>query len=300
MIFVFGSVNIDMVIPVAGVPKPGETLIGGDVSFLPGGKGANQALAARKDGSEVVMLASVGNDSFADVALDSLEKAGVNTDHVKKSDAYTGVAAISVAQTGENIIVLSPGANNKLSVSDFDPAIFSDCRVLITQNEVPFAQTNRVLKLAKQNDLTTIHNAAPALEMSKAELANVDFLVVNEIECEEIARSLGVGSDDIGQMAADISLIGDTDCIVTLGKDGAIGSRNGQNQYFKAPSIKAKDTTGAGDTFVGVFASEIAKGHDMSRAIQRGVAAGSLACLKFGAQSGMPTHEEIDEAFEKI
>jgi ribokinase len=296
MIIVFGSINLDIVTRAERIPGPGETVKGESYQLIPGGKGANQALAARRAGSETVMVGAVGKDSFADLALENLWRDGVDLSLIRKADIPTGIANITVDENGENAITVASGANNKVTASQLD-VVERPTGYLLTQNEVPASENILALAKARELKLKTIYNAAPAKKLSDEELGLIDWLVVNETEALIVAQGAGVsaGLDSVTAAEALSEKTGNN-IIVTLGSKGAYSFGPAGNHHGKALNIDVRDTTAAGDTFTGVFAASLEQGFEVADALRRASTAGSLACTAFGAQPSIPDKAAIEKA----
>lgn len=292
MIIVFGSVNLDLVARVARLPKPGETLAGEAFSMLPGGKGANQALAARRAGAEVTLHAAVGRDAFADPALAQLLAAGVALDGVRRVDAPTGVALIHVDARGENAITVVRGANAAADPALVPDALLHPGTVLLMQLEVPTEAVYALAARARARGARVMLNAAPAQSLPGALLDTLDVLIVNEHEAATLSQSLGVAStpDDF---ATDVFRRYGCATIVTLGGEGAFAAVDGRLYAAPAPQVQVVDSTGAGDAFCGALAAAQDRGASWPRALAEGIAAGALACQRSGAQPALPDAAEI-------
>jgi ribokinase len=290
MILVFGSINIDLVVPVPALPVPGETVLGGDYALLPGGKGANQALAARRAGAEVMLAGAVGTDMFAGLALAGLEADGVDLSLVRRVAAPTGCAAIMVSQKAENLIAVAPGANARAAATQVPDRLLDAHTVLVAQMEVPPAETAALLRRLRAQGGRAILNLAPALPLEPGLLPLIDLLVANEGE----AASLGA---DPAQLAASLR----QGLVVTRGAAGAEALlADGTRLAVPALPVAAVDTTGAGDTFVGVLAAGVEEGLPLAPALRRASAAAALACLAAGAQAAMPSRAAIDAAVARL
>lgn len=295
MITVFGSVNIDLVSRTARLPRPGETVPGSDYQLIPGGKGANQALAARRAGASVRMIGAVGTDDMATIALSELEAGGVDLSGIQRSGATTGMAVITVDGNAENTIVLSPGANARLSASGLQAGAIGAGDTLLLQMEVPFAENLAAARIAKAAGARVILSIAPFLPVEREAFADVDMILVNETEAADLARHLGLlpgsnGAATVSKLASELGRI----VIATLGPDGAVAAT--QTETISVPALKVVpvDTTGAGDTFCGVLAALLDEGADLATAMRRASVAGSLACAKAGAQPSFPLREAIE------
>jgi ribokinase len=290
MIVVFGSINIDLICPVPDLPQPGETVLGRDYTLLPGGKGANQALAARLAGSEVVLAGAVGPDSFASIALSLLCRDGVDTTLVRELDRPTGCAAVMVSAGGENAIAVSPGANAGVRADQVPDELLDANTILVAQMEVPFGQTAALIKRARVRGTRCLLNLAPALPLDGGLLSEIDLLVANAREAATL------GPDPIG-LASRLQ----RGLVITRGAAGAITFlADGSRLEVPALSVDAVDTTGAGDTFVGVLAAALDLGWSLDHALRRASVAAGLACLGRGAQPAMPEAAAIDAAMTRL
>ncbi len=297
MIVVFGSVNLDLVTPVERIAGPGETVLGPSFAQLPGGKGANQALAARRAGARVALIGATGADAFAAVALALLRQAGVDLSGlVEDPERPTGAAFISVDAAGQNAITVAAGANALASAAGVAATPMAPGDLLLLQREVPDAEGERAALSARARGARTVLNLAPAGAVTASYLAAIDIVVVNESEAAFLARMLHREEADHAGLAATLRTRFACDLIVTLGAAGAIGWHEGVPCRAASLPIAPVDTTGAGDTFVGAFAAALDAGADFARALQRGAVAGSLACLRPGAQPSIPDGAEITAA----
>jgi ribokinase len=286
MILVFGSINVDVIVPVPHLPQPGETVLGGAYSLLPGGKGANQAMAACRAGADVAIAGAVGGDPFAPVALDPLRRAGIDTRLVRTVDAPTGCAAIMVGESGENIIAVASGANAAVRCDQVPDTALGPGVVLVAQMEVPPAETAAIIRRVRAAGGSVLLNLAPALALAPGLLGEIDLLVANERE----AATLGA---DPMPLAARLR----QGLVVTRGAAGAVAYfPSGATISVPALSVVAIDTTGAGDTFVGVLAAALDQGMPLDAGLRRASAAAGLACLASGAQSAMPDLPAIEKA----
>ena len=290
MIVVFGSINVDLVVPVPVLPGPGETVLGGDYALLPGGKGANQALAARRAGAEVVLAGAVGVDSFAAVALGPLRQAGIDTRLVRSVAAPTGCAAIMVSAAGENMIAVASGANASVRADQLPDALLGPGTLLVAQMEVPCEETAAAIRRVRARGGRSLVNFAPALPGGLDLLREADFVVANQGE----AALLGA---DPASLAARLR----RGLIITRGPSGAIAYlTDGAVLAVPALPIVPLDTTGAGDTFVGVLAAALDGDAPLETALRRASAAAGLACLARGAQTAMPDAAAIDAATARL
>jgi ribokinase len=288
LIVVFGSINIDFLLRVARLPGEGETVAGQDVALAPGGKGANQALAARKAGASVKLVCAVGNDAFADLALANLVASGVDLSGLRRVTRPTGAAFITIDDAGRNHIVLSPGANQDVKAADFVPVAGE---ILLVQRELPEGETCAVLRKAKDAGMTTIVNTAPSAGFAAEMRDLADIVIANEHEIADVAGRV----DTPEALAADLAKTGKT-ILLTLGAEGALAAKGGQVWRAPASKVNVVDTTGAGDTFCGAFAAALDEGKDIGSALAFAAAAGSLACTGLGAQSATPDRAAILKA----
>ena len=299
MIVVFGSVNVDFVTRVEAIPHPGETVLGPKYDVIPGGKGANQALSAQLAGSHVYLIAAVGDDPFAAIGLKLLEKANVDCSHIARVAAPTGAAFITVDRNGENIITVASGANAFAQATDLVLLNLEPSDTLLMQREVPEAQQLAAARIAKERGARVIVNVAPAGPIADELLALVDILLMNEHEALVIAEGLGLNGSEPDMIARDISASRSIATIVTLGAEGAIGWTGGVRRHVPAFPVEVVDTTAAGDAFCGAFAAALDQGFGFTGALTRGVAAGSFACTRQGAQPSLPTKAEISQKIKE-
>lgn len=296
MIVVVGSLNMDVVVRVKEYPKPGETILGSDYETTPGGKGANQAVAAARMGAEVRMIGKVGRDDYGRQLVDALAADGVATDRVVASDAPTGAAFISVLDSGENTIIVSSGANFRLEPDDLSASDFEGCKVLLLQLEVPLPTMRRAAELATAAGAYVILNAAPAMSLTKDDLANVDLLVVNELEAHALCGVLPNSEEEAFRAMDLLRALGADSVLLTMGARGAVWLRDGQRGSTAAYAIEPVDTTGAGDSFIGALGAALADGLDWEVALSRASATGALTATREGAQRSMPRKADV-EAF---
>lgn len=293
MITVFGSTNLDQIGTVSRLPKPGETVAGGTFSMAPGGKGANQALAARRAGAEVRHVSAVGDDAFAGLALELLEKGGVDLSQMRKAEAATGIAMIFVDERGENVIAILPGANGTVSPDDAIRGLadLQSGDTVLLQQEVPQSATKKALEIAREKGARSVLNTAPFLPDTAKLAPLADIVVANETEFSLLT---GRPIDQLDAAMQDwVNQTGRT-IVVTLGPDGARARTPDGPITVSAHKVKPVDTVGAGDTFCGYLAAGLDAGHSLEAALRRAAVAGSLACLKPGAQPAIPTKAEVD------
>lgn len=295
MITVFGSINMDLIATTTRLPKPGETVGGKDFSTAAGGKGANQALAATRAGARVRMVGAVGSDAFAAPALELLEQAGTELSAVHKTSAPTGTALILVGDDGENMIAVVPGANGTIDKTDAQAAVdaMTQDDILMLQLEIPAGAVEEALSRARDRGITTIINIAP-LTAEAARLGRMaNIVVANETEFERLAARDGMGADEREKALLRLHEETGQTLVVTLGADGVIAVDHGELVRVKGLEIVPVDTVGAGDTFCGYFAAGLDQGLALKDALRRAAVAGSLACLKPGAQPSIPMSDEV-------
>ena len=291
MITVFGSINLDFVVALPRLAGPGETVSGPDHQTFPGGKGANQALAARRAGAEVKMIGAVGRDAFASLALANLKEAGVDLSGVHKTDSTTGIAFIGVDPSGENQIIVASGANKRMRAAWLEGKLAAG-DMLLMQGEVPGAEVGAAIEIARKAGTRVMWNPAPIPKDVDAGLVfSTDILVVNEGEAAAIGRQLELPCDPAGFAGA--LAIGNRIVVVTLGGSGVLARTAAETFQVSPPVVEVTDTTGAGDAFCGALAAALDRDAPLERAILEGVAAGSLACMATGAQSSAPDKDQI-------
>ncbi len=294
MIVVFGSINLDLVARVARLPRPGETLAGEGFATHPGGKGANQALAARRAGADVMLAGSVGNDAFAAQTLRGLAEAGVDLALVVRADVPTGIALIHVDAQGQNSITVVAGANAYADPASVPDSLLVPGTTLLMQLEVPLHAVDALVTRARGRGARVILNAAPSHSLPATLLALLDVLVVNETEAAAMAQILDAPAVP-ESFAADVCRRFRCATVVTLGAAGALAAVGQTLIHASAPLLHVIDTTGAGDAFTGVLAATLHSGASWNRALAASVAAGSLACTTVGAQSALPAADAIDD-----
>lgn len=283
-LLVLGSANADLVVEVGRRPAGGETVLGGDTVVLPGGKGANTAVAAARVGASVALVGAVGGDGYGSLLRESLESSGVDTALVKTSERPTGIAYITVTPDGENSIVVSPGANADVSKSDVDALSFEGASVLTCSLEVPLETVIHAIDAASRAGVRPVLNLSPVAELPAETLRQLNVLIVNEHEAAQL-----VGSD-----WRDLLRLGPTSAIVTLGSRGA--AVVAQAGVVEVPSIEVDevvDTTGAGDAFAGALSARLAEGDDIVQAAKYAVKVAALSVTKAGAQPSYPTAAQI-------
>lgn len=293
MIVVFGSINIDLVTPVERLPGAGETVLGPGYEVHPGGKGANQALAARRAGAEVSLIGAVGRDGFGEAALSLLAAAGVDLSGVARVDAPTGAAFIAIDRDGANQIIVAAGANAAAEPGALQGLPLGAEDILLLQGEVPAAANLAAAQAMKAAGGRVVLNLAPALEPAAALLACLDIMIVNEHEALVLGQSLGFSEREPEAIAQRLDAERDMATVVTLGAAGVVAWQGGTRHRLPAPQVAVVDTVAAGDSFTGAFAAQLAAGGGFAQALRHGLAAGSLACTRPGAQPSIPSQTEI-------
>jgi ribokinase len=297
MICVFGSINVDISVSTTRLPVAGETVMGGAAMLSPGGKGANQAHAARLFGVAVRMYGATGGDSFAAPALRCLQQAGVDLGGVEEmADQATGIAMIMLDAQGENTIVVAPGANLAARAGQVPDQALLDSRVLLQQLETDSAENLLLARRARRLGCTVILNASPLRADLPPEMAQASILIVNQGELSQLAAQHGQAGGTAAELAGTLARACGCEVLLTLGAQGALlADANGGILSAAALPVDAVDTTGAGDTFAGVFAAAIASGATRQDALEYAAIAAGLACTRRGAQVAQPTREEIDK-----
>ncbi|MBV9208666.1 MAG: bifunctional hydroxymethylpyrimidine kinase/phosphomethylpyrimidine kinase [Actinobacteria bacterium] len=288
---VLGSLNMDISVTVPRLPEPGATVLGSAARFTPGGKGANQAVAAARLGADVRLAGCVGDDDFGRRLLAALRAEGVNAEAVRvAAQAPTGLAMISLDQAGENLITVAPGANDEVGAKEVTAAAGHWDGVLVVCAEIPVA----AIRLALTRGGPHILNLAPApAEAAEIVAGGVDWLVVNESEAAAVLSANVRGLDDATRAARELAARGARHAVVTAGAHGAALAGPGTAQVIEAFGVDAVDTVGAGDAFVGALAVAVAAGVPAADAVRAAAAAGAAAATRHGAQAGMPRPADI-------
>lgn len=296
MILVVGSSNTDMVIKAAHLPTAGETILGGTFFMNPGGKGANQAVAAARLGGDVTFICKTGNDIFGRQSLQLFKDEGIHTAYILSDpDNPSGVALITVDQNAENCIVVASGANATLSVSDLQKAerIIEQAKIILIQLEIPLETVVHVAKMGASKGARVILNPAPACELSEALLRNVSIITPNKTEAELLSGIVVNDMDSAKRAALLIKEKGVETVIITLGKDGALVLHDNKFTHTPASEVEAVDTTAAGDVFNGAFAVALAENKSILEAVVFACKASAIAVTRLGAQSSAPRRNEI-------
>ena len=289
---------MDMTVRCKHLPIPGQTILGDAFVTNPGGKGANQGVAAAKCGAATELVARVGNGMFVPRFIESYDRVGLGHKHmIRDVTTPSGTALIFVDDDGENMIVVAPGANQKLTIADVDAAreTVQGAKVMILQLEVPLETVVHAAELAKQAGMTVILNPAPVRTLPPALLENVDIIVANEVEVAILTGAKEVDTSTAAAACKPLIDAGVGHVITTLGKDGAIITGGDGATKVRGFRVNAIDTTSAGDTFVGALACALTEGKSLEDATHFANAAAALTCTKRGAQQAMPTRAEVDE-----
>lgn len=295
-IVVVGSSNIDLIVRLSRLPKPGETVGDGEYSQAHGGKGANQAVAAARAGAEVSFISSLGEDEFGQRMLRDFRQNGINTDYIKQAAGIpTGTASIWVDAQGENSIAAAPGANNQLT-----PEYIDECRILLSgadlillQLEMPFETTEYIIDFCASLGKKIMLNAAPAHELERKHVKPLHSLIVNETEAAMISGMPVESRDEVQAAAKALLDMGSQIVVITLGAQGAFFMSKREQQFVDTYPVKPVDTTAAGDVFCGVLASQIIKNRKLVDAIKYANAAAALSTTRAGAQPSVPSRTEI-------
>ena len=293
--FVVGSINQDFVLKVDRRPKPGETVTDAELALYPGGKGANQAIAAARLGAEVAMLGRVGDDPFGGELVENLRDNGVDTSQIEAvADAPTGSAFITVTPDGENAIVVSPGANRSFGADEVRAAFedLREARLLLAQLEVEVEAVEMAAHIVAGSGRRFLLNLAPPREVSGELLRLSDPLVVNE---HEAAFLLGEDARNPKESAGKLLDLGPPSAVVTLGASGAVLAIGESSRHFPAPEVEVIDTTGAGDAFMGALAARLAENALLEEAVPYAVLAGAVAVTREGAQGSLPVPEDVEK-----
>jgi ribokinase len=296
-IAVLGSINADIVIRCVNLPRPGETVLADSSSIVSGGKGANQAVAASRLGGQVTMIGRVGDDPLGERLLGALLNDKLDTSNVlRTANCSSGMAVVAVEHSGENSILVVPGANGRVDVADVaaaaDAIRASD--VLLLQLEVPLAAVIAATSLANLYGVQTILNPAPAATSLPPELLNVDVFCPNLSEASLLLGYPIHSRQDALEAAVKLCIRGPKATIITLGSQGAVLSVDGQAEWFEPFPVEAVDTTAAGDAFAGALALRIGESTSLREAVRFACAAGAIAATRHGAQPSLPTRSEVN------
>lgn len=301
-IAVIGSINMDVVIRCSRMPKEGESLIGSDLKFIPGGKGANQALAVKRMGGEVKMAGRLGQDEFGRYLRRSLELSGIDTSQIIDDETEkTGVAVIMVLENGNNSIIVAPGANRKISTGDANKwfPLLEKSDIIILQLEIPLEIDRYIIERCQKFIPLLILDAGPAMKCPREIIAGVDIISPNETEAESIT-GITVDSLDSAKRAAQRLLeMGAKTVVLKLGAMGSLLADKDQMIHFPTFKVKAIDPTAAGDAFTGALAVKLSENASIDESIKFANAAGALTTAKMGAQPSIPTRTEVEEFIKR-
>lgn len=291
---VFGSVNIDLVFALPVLPRPDETVLGSGYQIAPGGKGANQAVAAARDGASVRFYGCIGRDEFGRIARDSLRAAGVDVTGLREGGRPTGCAAVCTDAAGRNLIAVASGANLDARAEQVPDAELRPYATVVLQMECPSAEVAALVSRAKARGCRTVLNLAPALPLEPSVLRAVDVLVVNEGEAAALAVAGGIAAGDPVVLARRLAAAFGGTAAITLGSLGVVAALAEDAWSVDALQIKSVDTTAAGDAFTGVLAASLDRGMSLPESLHRASVAGGLACLAVGAQPSLPSAAAIE------
>ncbi|EFK54731.1 ribokinase [Corynebacterium genitalium ATCC 33030] len=292
-IVVVGSINADLTVGVARHPHPGETLLGTGGGISAGGKGANQAVAAARLGSSVAMVGAVGDDTNAEDATALLKEAGVDLSGVIIGTEVTGLAVITVAEDGENTIIVVPGANGEMGAGAVEKqkALIETAELVLLQGEIPADGFKRSVELSRGR---VVINLAPVIDVDQDVLLRADPLVVNEHEAAGVLEMLGHASPDDPQKQLDALMqAGFASVVITLGADGALVAADGMSEKIDSPRVQAVDTVGAGDAFTGALCHQLVHGADIVDAARFAAKVGAFSVTRHGAQASYPLAGEL-------
>ncbi len=294
-VVVVGSINMDLVTVCERAPKGGETLFGHEFFQVPGGKGANQAVAIGKLGTKITMLGKVGKDSFGKELINSMKTNGVDITHIEEGEKSTGIAKIIVEENGQNRILVVSGANSEVDKEYIDRHldVIKECDILVTQLEVPIETVGYALKKAKEFGKKTILNPAPAKKLDDEIIKNSDLIIPNESELEVLTEIETETEDGIKRASKKLLDMGVKNLIVTLGSKGSLHLNKENSEYHFAYKVKAIDTTAAGDSFIGGLVRKLDE-ENISEAIEFATKVSAIAVTKKGAQTSIPTMEEVE------
>ena len=298
-VVVVGSINMDLVVRLQRLPRPGQTVVAHDLQTIPGGKGANQAVAAVRLGARVTMIGRVGDDPFGPRLRSALESEGVATGGLLETpQCSSGVAVISVEDGGENSIMIVPGANGRLAPADVPEEAFWEADVLLVQLEVPPETVEAAVKLANRHGVPVVLDPAPVPRSPlSSTLREVAVLTPNQTEAEGLTGCAVTNLQDAERAARILQSQGAQNVVLKLGKWGALFcDRDGRSEVVPATQVEVVDTTAAGDAFTAALAIGFCQGLPLRQAVQLGCAAGTMATTRAGAQPAMPTRQEV-EAF---
>ena len=296
-ILVIGSINMDLVMNLDRSPKAGETVLGDEYSYIPGGKGANQAVAAARIGGQVTFCGRVGDDANGNILLQNMIDNGINTSHVRKDkDSQTGLAVIPVESKGHTRIMVFPGANWNMTREDVDKALEGNYDIIILQLEIPLDTVFYAYEKASSKGIPVVLDAGPAMKLDLSKLKGIHIISPNETEAFALT-GIEISSEESALEAAKI-LAGETQAtyvVIKMGNKGAFLYENGNYEIFSGFKVKAVDTTAAGDSFTAAMTAKMVEYGDIRRAIRYANAVGAICVSRKGAQPSLPTSDEVAE-----
>lgn len=300
IITVVGSINVDLVINTDRIPLPGETIKGSGFQVISGGKGANQAVAAARQGTATSFIGCIGDDDFGESQKENLREENIKINYLSKVDnESTGVAVIVVETSGDNRIILSPGANDRLTPELVEAAedAIRESKILICQLETPLPAVKKALEIAQKNGTITVLNPAPAVPLDSSILSLVDYLIPNETEAAILSGVQVVDVESAKEAAKVLAAKCSGTIIITMGEHGVLTATDDKMEYTEAFPVKAIDTTAAGDTFIGTLASFISEADDLETAVRKAMCAAAISVTKIGAQTSIPNRKGFQEFY---
>jgi len=300
-IIVIGSLNMDLVVTAPKVPVMGETILGSGFMTVPGGKGANQAVAAARLGGKVSIIGCLGDDIFGRDLKRNLESNGVDTSAVNIINGVASGIAVIVVKEGNNFIIVDPGANSCVTphMIDLQDQLIQNSDIVMVQLEIPLEAVERAVNTAKRHGVKVLLNPAPARELGDELLSKVDIFTPNEIECEIITGIPIKSVEDVGKAIEFLMAKGIPQVIVTMGGAGVVYNRGTEIVHKDVPAVKVVDTTAAGDSFSGAVAVALSQGRSIDAAVDFGNIVGTLTVTKKGAQTSLPTSEDVESFIKK-
>lgn len=292
-ILVVGSINMDLVTIAKRTPTIGETIIGEDFKMIPGGKGANQAVAAARMGAEVAFIGAVGEDIYGERLIETLGNEGIDISGIAKvKNLPTGIASIIVDGKANNSIIVVPGANLMVQVENLyaNMELIDWCDIIVLQLEIPLETVIECIIEGKKRGKTIIFNPAPVQSFDKSIFKYIDYLIVNEIEAKQIAET---DEEDYSKLVEKLIEIGFKNVLITIGEKGVLFNEEDEIKHIPALKVNAIDTTAAGDSFVGTFVTSLGSGANKNNAVQNAVRAAAITVTRVGAQSSLPYKDEI-------
>ncbi len=301
-IVVVGSLNMDLVIRTPRMPLPGETVVGNSFQTIPGGKGANQAVAVARQGADAAIIGRIGDDDFGRTQQHCLGEEHIDLSALTVDPQHaTGVAIITLDEAGENSIIISPEANGAVTVRQIEAArdVIARADMLLCQLEISLEAVTRAIEVAHENGVPVVLNPAPARQLEQSLLEKVTYLIPNETEASVLTGIEVMDIESSQEAAAQLQKFGVQTVILTLGENGAVVAHEGMCVHETALPMQVVDTTAAGDTFVGSFAVAITEGKSVVDAVRFAKHAAALAVTKLGAQPSIPTRQEVEEFITK-